>query len=60
VQQGTLEASFYYHAAMIRRALGDEEGTMQHLRRALDLNPHFSPLHAVEARRLLESLEASR
>jgi tetratricopeptide (TPR) repeat protein len=57
---GTLEASFSFHAGLIRAALGDEQGAMQHMKQALKLNPHFSPLHAPEARRLLKSLEASR
>jgi tetratricopeptide (TPR) repeat protein len=56
---GTLEAGFYYHAALIRLALDDEPGARDLLSQALALNPRFSPLRADEARALLTSLEAN-
>ena len=58
--QGTPEASFLYHAALIRLANGDAEGAREYLRQALDLNPNFSPLHAETARELLAGLESKR
>ena len=58
--QGTPEASFLYHAALIRLANGDEAGAREYLKRALDLNQSFSPLHAETARELLAGLEAKR
>ena len=58
--QGTPEASFLYHAALIRLANGDEDGAREYLKQALDLNPNFSPLHAETARELLAGLEAKR
>ena len=58
--QGTPEASFLYHAALIRLANGDEAGTRNYLRQALDLNPNFSPLHAETAREFLAGLEAKQ
>ena len=57
---GTLEASFYYHAALIRVALDDEPGARELLEQVMSLNPRLSPLHAEHASTLLESLEASR
>jgi tetratricopeptide (TPR) repeat protein len=58
--QGTPEASFFYHAALIRLALDDNAAASEHLQRALDLNPNFSPLHADAARQLLVELETKR
>jgi tetratricopeptide (TPR) repeat protein len=58
--QGTPEASFYYHAALIRLANHGETSAREHLRRAIDLNQDFSPLHADAARRLLAELETKR
>jgi tetratricopeptide (TPR) repeat protein len=58
--RGTLEASFYFHAALIDSALGNDDSAFLHIKTALDLNPRFSPLHADEARGLFSRLEASR
>jgi tetratricopeptide (TPR) repeat protein len=58
--QGTPEASFLYHAALIRLANRDEDAGREYLERALGLSPNFSPLHAGSARELLDGLEAKR
>ena len=60
VSTGALEASFGYHAALIRLALDDESGGRELLAQALALNPRFSPLHADEASKLLATLEDGR
>jgi hypothetical protein len=44
---------FLYHAGMSARAAGDAKGARVWLRRALSLNPRFSPLYAPRARRAL-------
>jgi tetratricopeptide (TPR) repeat protein len=51
---GTQDATLFYHAGMIYRALGEHERARSFLERALDLNPHFSLLHAPLAREALE------
>ena len=58
--QGTPEASFLYHAALIRLANGDEAGASDYLAQALDLNPNFAPVHAETARELLAGLETKQ
>jgi len=50
---GTRDAVLYYHAGMIAHRLGKSEQARSHLRRALDVNPHFSIVHAEQARQLL-------
>jgi tetratricopeptide (TPR) repeat protein len=54
---GTPDAQLHYHAGLIAAAQGDAGRAATHLRRALDLNPHFDPLQALEARRALAALE---
>jgi tetratricopeptide (TPR) repeat protein len=54
---GTRDARLFYHAGMIERALGDVDAARQQLRRALETNPYFHPLHADEARRTLRALD---
>ncbi|MFC7757607.1 hypothetical protein ACFQY4_05735 [Catellatospora bangladeshensis] len=44
---------------MIELALGDRAGARRDLARALDLNPHFSPLDAPAAARALALAGAS-
>ena len=58
--EGTPEASFLYHSALIRLAHGDEAAARDFLDRSLDLNPDFSPLHTDSARQLLAELESKR
>ena len=53
---GTRNASFLFHAGMIRLALGDRDGARSFLADALATNPHFSIQHADEAAATLERL----
>ena len=53
---GTLDALFFFHTGMIEAKLGMPEQARTDLREALAINPHFSVLHAPEARRTLASL----
>jgi tetratricopeptide (TPR) repeat protein len=43
LELGTPEPAFFYHAALIERALGRRDQARQHLERALALNAHFDP-----------------
>jgi tetratricopeptide (TPR) repeat protein len=54
---GTPDAQLHYHAGLIAAAQGDAARATTHLRRALELNPHFDLLQAEEARRTLAALE---
>lgn len=54
--QGTRNALFHYHRAMIHQALGDTSAARTDLTRALAINPHFSPLQAPRARAALAAL----
>ncbi len=53
---GTREASFHFHAGLIYRALGRDVDAAAALSKALEINPHFSLLHADEARAALAAL----
>ncbi|MFI5755885.1 tetratricopeptide repeat protein [Streptomyces sp. NPDC051569] len=53
---GTRNALFHYHRGVIERALGNTSAARRELNRALTINPHFSPLHAPEARAALAAL----
>jgi tetratricopeptide (TPR) repeat protein len=53
---GTENATFLFHAGMIRLALGDDDGARSFLRRAVAVNPNFSILHADTAERVLARL----
>lgn len=53
LQLGTRDALLHFHAGMIARARGDREAAREHLGEALRINPHFSILHAPEARAIL-------
>ena len=53
---GTPDAQLWYHSGMILAAAGDETAARDHLQRALDINPHFSPLQAPLAEQTLEDL----
>ena len=50
---GTQDASYHFHAGMIAKALGDRPAAHRHLSRALAINPHFSVLDSVRAKREL-------
>ncbi|MGH4032760.1 tetratricopeptide repeat protein [Actinomycetota bacterium Odt1-20B] len=58
-QLGWRRAEFAYHRGEIERALGMRDAARGHLREALRLNPHFSPLRAPAARRALAPLEGA-
>jgi tetratricopeptide (TPR) repeat protein len=51
---GTRSATFRYHAGIIQLRLGHDSLGLRHLAAALRIDPHFSPLHAEEAGKLLE------
>jgi tetratricopeptide (TPR) repeat protein len=55
---GMRNASFHFHAGMIKLALGDTAGARTELSTALAINPFFSPLDAPLARQALASLDA--
>ncbi|MDJ0347428.1 tetratricopeptide repeat protein [Streptomyces sp. H10-C2] len=42
--QGTRNALFHYHHAMIQQSLGDNTSARTELTQALAINPHFNPL----------------
>ena len=53
---GTPEPAFYYHAAMIERALGETEAARKHLEKALALNTRFDPHQAALALAVLKEI----
>jgi tetratricopeptide (TPR) repeat protein len=53
---GTQDALFFFHTGMIEAKLGMAEQARTDLRMAVSINPHFSVLHASEARTVLTSL----
>ncbi len=53
---GTRSALFAFHKGMIEKSLGMRRAARADLRRALRINPHFSPLQAPVARRALAQL----
>lgn len=57
---GTRSALFHFHAGMIAAELGHTGDARRHLRTALDINPHFSFLHAPTAVETLEELRSPR
>jgi tetratricopeptide (TPR) repeat protein len=57
LQLGTQDALKLFHAGMIALKLGDEPQARQYLEQVLMINPHFSILHAEEARRTLQTLQ---
>lgn len=57
---GTRSALFAYHRGMIEKALGMDAAAEKSLRRALAINPYFSPLQAPHARRALAALTRHR
>jgi tetratricopeptide (TPR) repeat protein len=54
---GTQDARLFYHAGMIAKAAGDKATAADYLKRALTLNPQFDPLQALNAKKILESIE---
>jgi tetratricopeptide (TPR) repeat protein len=51
---GTRDALMHYHRGLIERCLGKRRAGDAHLRKALALNPFFSPLHARVAGKILQ------
>jgi tetratricopeptide (TPR) repeat protein len=56
---GGANALFHYHAGMISARLGDRRAARRHLRRALEINPHFSFRYGQSASRNLARLEGA-
>jgi tetratricopeptide (TPR) repeat protein len=54
---GTRNALFAFHAGIIEKSLGNRTRAIRELRRALAINPEFSPLLAPVAARTLARLE---
>jgi tetratricopeptide (TPR) repeat protein len=54
---GVRNALFEFHLGVIEKALGHTANAVSSLRTALAINPHFHPLHAPVARRMLTELE---
>ena len=59
LQLKTKDALKLFHAGMIALRLADEAQARDYLEQALTINPHFSVLYADEARRTLETLQAT-
>ncbi|MGH7318056.1 MAG: tetratricopeptide repeat protein [Candidatus Rokuibacteriota bacterium] len=57
---GTKDAKLHFHAGMIYDTLGQTAVAWDHLRRALDLNPHFDLFQAELAARALSRLAEGR
>ena len=55
---GTKSALLAFHRGMIEKSLGMTKAARTSLRRALDINPHFSPLLAPEAQRTLDQFQS--
>jgi tetratricopeptide (TPR) repeat protein len=53
---GTQDASLFYHAGMIQKALGNNSAARDDLQRAIAINPHFSSLQAPIAQQALSEL----
>lgn len=58
LRMGTEDASLYYHAAMIERALGDRAAAADYLSRAVSINADFDPIHGPIARESLGRLRS--
>lgn len=54
---GTRDAAFWFHAGMIEKALGNPDAARAHLKKALEINPHFHPAFARDARAALRELD---
>ena len=54
---GTRSALFAFHRGMIERGLGRPDAARDSLRRALEVNPHFSPLLVPRAHAALRGLK---
>lgn len=56
VRMGTRDATLFYHAGMIERALGDTPRATYYLQRALAVNPSFDPVQPKAAKATLDSM----
>jgi tetratricopeptide (TPR) repeat protein len=56
---GTVDPSYYFHAGMIAKALGDRVLALRYLHRALRFNAHFSVRYAPEAVRAIRVLRGA-
>jgi tetratricopeptide (TPR) repeat protein len=56
IEMGTSDAAAYFHAGMISLALGEKERGAGEIQTALDMNPFFNALLAIEAEEVLESI----
>lgn len=54
--QNTLDASLFFHAGIIERALGDNDAAAKHLERALAINPYFHHRNAATAQAVLDTM----
>jgi Tfp pilus assembly protein PilF len=57
MRMGTKDALLEYHAGMIYAAVGDKAQAAAHLKRALEINPHFHVIFAKQAQETLAALE---
>lgn len=57
---GTASAPFHYHRGLINQSLGRTEAARADLLRALDIDPHFHPVQARQARAELSRIESTR
>jgi tetratricopeptide (TPR) repeat protein len=57
LEPGTKDAVLFYHAGMIYAGLGEKDKARDYLKKALDLNPHFSLFQAEKARKALADLK---
>jgi tetratricopeptide (TPR) repeat protein len=56
---GSVDPTYYLHAGMIAKALGERGLALRYLRRAVRLNPHFSVRYAPQAVRAIHSLKGA-
>jgi tetratricopeptide (TPR) repeat protein len=56
VRRNTQDARLQYHAGVIAMQCGDRDEAARRLKAALDLNPHFHPFYAGDARERLARL----
>lgn len=55
LRTGIQEPGFFFHAAMIETAAGNNSAAQQYFRKALEINPRFHPVFARVAREALRS-----
>jgi tetratricopeptide (TPR) repeat protein len=58
LEHGTRDASFHFHAALIKKALGDLDGARTHMAAVARINPRFSLLHRDVIQAELASISA--